>query len=251
MTFLEALLLGIVQGMTEFFPVSSSSHLILVQEMLGLEKTQELVFFDLLCHLGTLGAVFFFFRKEIVEVFQSKSQMALFAVALLPLFPLALVLKTVEQAFHAAYFMGLGFLITAVLLFLGEYLRLPVAYQPQGKRKGFLIGCFQAFAIFPGISRSGVTISTARTLGFSLEEAVKFSFILSIPTILGGIALKLLKGLPETASLSPSVYIIAFTASLASGLLTIRALFWVVRKNGFVLFAWYCLLMAGILILLR
>lgn len=241
MSNLYALLLGIVQGITEFLPVSSSGHLILLQHFLGFQSLSQFVFFDLICHLGTLGAIFIVLRKEIWEVMRSKQKCLQVAIALLPLFALLPFMKAIKGIFDQPELLGYCFLATSLILFLGIRLG-----RTDGKEDsllgGFIIGVSQAFAIIPGISRSGTTISTARILGWSPVHSVVFSFILSIPTILGGMTLESYKLLKEQAALPPlhlSHYLIGFLASLIVGYFSLRLLIKIIDTAKFQVFVWY------------
>jgi undecaprenyl-diphosphatase len=251
MSNLQALLLGIVQGITEFLPVSSSGHLILLQYFLGFQSLSDWLFFDLICHLGTLGAIFIVLRKEIWEVLRSGQKCFQVGVALLPLFALLPFMKSIKGIFDQPGLLGYCFLATSFILFLGIRFG-----RSSGKENSLLgasiIGIFQAFAIIPGISRSGTTISTARILGWSPIQSVVFSFILSIPTILGGMTLETYKLLKEPAALPPlhlSHYLIGFSASLIVGYFSLSLLIKIIDTAKFQVFCWYTAAL-GILTLL-
>ncbi len=250
MTFLQALLLGIVQGLTEFLPVSSSTHLAIAKKLLGLEGSEALLHFDLICHLGTLSALFLVFWKDILRVLKEARWIGLFFLALLPLIPAYLLLKPLRA--HLATDAGFFLLATAALLFLASSKRLVVEKVPSETgvkwRDVLCIGIAQSLALFPGMSRSGSTIAAARLLGWQWQDAVRFSFLLAIPTILGGTALETLRG-SGGGSLAFSVSAIGFAASFATGLGSIRLLLWILEKGSLRPFAWYCLA-AGLVALL-
>ena len=234
MTFLQAILLGLVQGLTEFLPVSSSAHLILVQKLFGLEQTSGLVTFDLICHLGTLLAIVFIFMREFKKTL---SFFFLIVVGTLPLVPLVLIVKPIKQLFDAPEYMGCFFLLTAALLWLASRYGWDKKEVPSWK-DAFTIGCFQALAIVPGISRSGATIAGARLLGWPVSQAIFFSFLLSVPAILGGTAYEWLKSTPQN-TLPLSLYLAGFLASFASGWLTLSWLLKQVNNVPFHYFIWY------------
>lgn len=248
LTTIDAIILGIVQGLTEFLPVSSSGHLHLVEHFLGLENLDHFILFDLACHLGTLLAVFFIFSKYIRELFgANKTRLQQILVATLPLFPLVLLMKPIKAAYADPSYLGVFFLMTAAILFLGIRFGKTVSEQDQTRhrwRDAFSIGLWQALAILPGVSRSGSTISGARILGWNASEAVSFSFLLAIPTILGGTFLELLNWYrhPEkVADLPYAHYLAGFFVSFIVGLAALKLLMFLAGRNKFSYFAWYCL----------
>ena len=254
MTFFHALLLGIIQGITEFFPVSSSGHLELAQILLGLPNLKNYIPFNLVCHLGTLLAVIIVFRKDllnIVFVKQERTKLWLLLVALSPLLPLYPLLGTIKEAANHPEYLGYFFITTALILFLGEkaskWLQRPEALKnSKSYRDALCIGIFQAFALIPGISRSGLTISGARIMGWNLKDAVRFSFLLAIPTICGGalVEMKSLISDPNVGvGLEAPHYIIGFVTSFAVGFLTLNFLLRFIKKGTLLPFAWYCLLL--------
>lgn len=248
MSFWEALLLGIVQGLTEFFPVSSSGHLILIEHLLGFKELKNYIFFDLICHLGTLLAVLIFFSSEIRSILSSKSKFAQIVIATLPLFPLVFLLKEVKGLFDQPALLGYFFLLTALILYIGQKFAEPRHAAPY--RNALLIGLSQAAAIVPGVSRSGTTISAAKLLGFTPESAVTFSFILSIPTVLGGMTLegyKLFKDRHAPLEMIPEIswysYAIAFISAFLIGLFALRLLLRIAGTAKFQFFSWYCVIL--------
>lgn len=247
MTTWQALVLGIIQGITEFLPVSSSGHLALAQYLLGFDHLQDYIFFNLICHLGTLCAIFAIFFNAIKESFTTRSVLLWkIALATLPLFPLVLILKPIKETFNRPELLGPFFLVSSSLLFAGVFLKFPFSYSPRRKWSDPLtIGLFQAAAIFPGISRSGATISSAQLLGWKKEEAIQFSFLLAIPTILGG---ALLEGVQLWHSsqtifslLDFSIFAIGFLTSFLVGLFSLKLLIRLVIQEKWIYFAWYCL----------
>lgn len=251
-TWLQALLLGIVQGMTEFFPVSSSAHLRITKKFLGLADGEHLLYFDLMCHAGTLLALIFFMRREIKSVFSSWRQMSLFSLALTPLIPAYFFLKPVRIALSNPSFLGFFLMLTGGLLFWAARKKaLVVANGPIqgaheiGAKEALAIGAMQALALIPGISRSGSTIAAGRLLGSSWLESARFSFLLAVPTILGGEFLETIKWFrhqsDSVGSLSWEIYAIGFAASFGVGLLGVRFVFWVYERGKITPIAWYCL----------
>lgn len=247
MTTVEALFLGIVQGLTEFLPVSSSGHLTFIQALFGFRDLQGFIIFDLICHLGTLLAIFCVFYQDIYLSFKNKTKGGQIVLATLPLFPLVLLLKPIKNLFNQTEFLGFFFMLTALLLYVGIRFgsQLPeTSLKKHRWRDALIVGTFQAVAILPGVSRSGSTISGARLLGWSPQEAITFSFLLAIPAILGGTTLEILQltlkphPLPEINSLN---YAAGFFTSFFVGWGTLLLLKQLAAKQKFMYFVWYCL----------
>src|SRR3989344_3920745 len=186
--YLQALILGIVQGLTEFLPVSSSGHLAILQNFFG----DVDVSFDIFLHFATLLAVFVFFYKDILDLingfftFEWEDKRMRFVVyLLLASIPAGLIgfffRNLIGELFSDLYIVAGGFLISGLFLFIASFTA----------KNSFVIGCAQALALVPGISRSGSTISTTLLFGIDKKEAIKFSFLLSIPAILGANLLEL------------------------------------------------------------
>lgn len=249
MTIWQALLLGIIQGITEFLPVSSSGHLALGQYFLGLENLHNHVLFNLICHLGTLLAIFCLFFPLIKEsLTTSKNRLWQIILGTLPLFPLVLVLKQLKILFDHPQFLGPCFLVSASLLFISLHWRFPFNRQNKGHWQDPLtIGIFQAIAILPGISRSGATISAAYLLGWQKQEAIQFSLLLAIPAILGGIALEGWQTWQISDSVlsaaNPWTFIIGFFTSFLVGYFSLKVFIRLVIQDKWIYFAWYCLLL--------
>jgi undecaprenyl-diphosphatase len=242
MTFIDAIILGIIQGLTEFLPVSSSGHLTLVQSLLGIENLHEYVLFDLVCHLGTLLAILCVFFRSIVRLVSTERTLFWqIALGTLPLFPLVLLIKPIKSLFNQPELLGYFFLLTALLLWCG--IRFGNSRpSPSRWRDPLVIGTFQALAILPGVSRSGSTLSAARLLGWSMEEALRFSFLLAIPAILGGVTIELLQLKSRPPDIGLSSYAAGFATSFAVGLATLVGLLKLASKKQFMYFVWYCLL---------
>src|SRR3989344_994574 len=193
MTLIQAIILGIVQGFTEFFPVSSSAHLQLAKWFMAIPNGELLLHFDLVCHSGTLLALSFYLRKEIYAVLADLKSIALFILALIPLVPAYFLLKPLRTLLSHPAYLGYFLLFTAFLLFIAskkQEVRIAKGYK---SRDMIWIGMMQTLALLPGISRSGATIATARLLGWKWDAAARFSFLLAIPAILGGQALEFFK----------------------------------------------------------
>jgi undecaprenyl-diphosphatase len=248
MSAFEAFIFGLLQGLTEFFPVSSSAHLKLAKVFFNIQSSESQVVFDLICHLGTLFALLYFLKEEVLQILRRDRRKLLFLfVAILPLAPCYFLLKPLRDFASDPHLLGLCLILTAVILFSGQKLRIYREHPTTFKRMVgdvFWIGAMQSAALIPGISRSASTISCAKALGWDAKEAVRFSFLLSIPTIIGGNCLELLKISLSDAPLpaiGASSCAIGFLSSFGFGLLVIRFALSYLEKGNLRPFAWYCL----------
>ena len=266
MTFLEAILLGILQGLTEFLPISSSGHLVLAQTFLGLNE--PLVFFDVMLHVGTLAAVLVVYRDAIwkltagglstltdtqfwrkpASTFNASTELRFIGLILLGSIPtglIAVLFKTeLESFFHEVRLVSVMLILTGIILQLPRLRKQEVdnADTPTGKLRAWhapLIGIAQGCAITPGISRSGTTISLALFLGIPAKTAAEYSFLLSIPAILGAVVLKI-RDIEETTI---PFYIVGagMLAAFIVGYIALRLLLVVLNRGKFSLFSYYCI----------
>ncbi|MDR0723493.1 MAG: undecaprenyl-diphosphate phosphatase [Treponema sp.] len=257
MSIFEAIILGAVQGITEFLPVSSSGHLVLLQKIFHISEPALL--FDTLVHVGTLGAVFIVLWADIWNILRHPIQRltGLLIVATLPTVLIALVFKDlIEEAFASAAFLGFAFLGTGVLLIIAERLsKRPGMTKTERTMQwidAIIIGFLQGVAIIPGVSRSGSTLSGALSRKVDRSFAARFSFLLSIPAILGALVLQLPAVLGNTSGDTGGIG----TASLIAGMLTagivgffsIQGMLKIVRKGSLWGFALYVAVL-GMLIL--
>jgi undecaprenyl-diphosphatase len=232
----QELLLGLVQGLTEFFPVSSSAHLRFTRYLLGLSEGPNWIYFDLSCHAGTWLALVLFLRREIWDTLTDIRKIALYTIALIPLIPAYFLLKSIRAPQYTGYFL----LITAMLLFLAS--KKQTICQEKKWTSVLFIGMMQGAALLPGISRSGATIAAGRFCNWSFCDAAKFSFLLAIPTILGGEILesyKLIKGGPIEIPMKSCA--VGLISSFIVGLFAVRFVFWAYERQIVRPFAWYCL----------
>lgn len=249
MTLVEAILLGMIQGITEFLPISSSAHLLIFQHLLGLPHTHQTIAFSLICHLGTLLALLYSFRKKIVSIFsQDRFTLIQLSLALIPLFFIAYYIKPIREIYADSSYLGPFFFITAFTLYggitLGKDLS-PAILKKNRVRDPFIIGLFQAIAIFPGISRSGLTISISRILGWNWNDAITFSFLLAAPTIIGGAAFELIslqKNVDQQFTLNGVHFLLGFLFSFIFGCGSLQCLFALARNQKMMYFVWYCLI---------
>ncbi len=250
MSVFEAIILGIIQGLTEFFPVSSSGHLKLIQSLFGGDNLSRYILFDIVCHLGTLLSIFIVLKKDIFSLF-TKERKELFSLilALIPLLPLYVILKQIHDIYDQPKLLGYFFILTSILLFLGD--RFSKKQALQGYKTPFIIGCFQALAILPGVSRSGATIASARLLGWTYERAFRFSFLLAIPTILGGTLVEAMKVFKEGEPIPIGMiqYTLGFLFSFLFGIFALKVLLKILKRKKVTLFVYYCFIL-GVLTLI-
>jgi undecaprenyl-diphosphatase len=255
---IKAVILGIVQGATEFLPVSSSGHLVLGSHILGFQ--QQGIVFEVLVHLGTLTSVVVVFRKELSTMarvpflwIQNKLDDEgrhyllwdlYVAVATIPAVIVGLLYKEqVERMFTSVAIVCFMLIITGLMMISARFLT--DRGRPVNGPRAFLMGCGQAFAIIPGVSRSGTTIFTGMLLGINRETAARFSFIMSIPAILGAAVMNIgeIIARPPTAE-AMLVYAAGTAAAALTGYLAIIALLDIIRKNRLQWFGYYCLAVA-------
>lgn len=270
MSVLWAAFLGLIQGLSEFLPISSSGHLSIIQNLFGGETTEGHVFFDVLLHLGTLAAVCIAYRSDIADIirqllaffeigsggkrlaaeyraagkkkFPAVRLVLMLVIATLPLFLVLPVNDLVEQLYYQTWFIGIILILTGVMLYASD--RMPLGTKTE-KNMSFkdtlLIGVCQAIATIPGLSRSGTTITAGIAAGLDREFAVKFSFLLSLPAVLGANILSLFKALGDgvDVSLIPA-YLVGTAVAMVSGYFSISLLRRLVSKGRFGSFAYYC-----------
>lgn len=260
MTWIEAVVLGSVQGFTEFLPVSSTGHLILVRTVFGLNDTQGLAV-DAILQLATVAAVFVYFFPDIWVLTQTalrklgrlpvnrKDEVLLYAIliATLPAVVFGLMLESLmESAFRSPVLVA-GVLVAGSLFFMyAEY-----AYQTKPRTnemslgKGFKIGLFQVLALIPGMSRSGATIAGGMLLGLSRHEAARFAFLLALPVITGAGLKKLLDLIVSNESVPWLPILIGSAVAFVSGLFAIHFLLAFVRNHTLWPFIWYRIILAA------
>jgi len=259
-----------VQGATEFLPISSSGHLVILQNAFGMREPQ--VFLDVMLHVGTLSAVFFVFRRDILEMIRAAIAIArtrAFSGASGEVFLVAVIVGSIptavigfvfadqfEKLFGSMTAAGAGLLVTGALLMLTEWRREEVVSLAMdgsggiGVLQAALIGVVQGLAIIPGVSRSGSTIAAGMLLGLPRETAARFSFLLSIPAIFGALLFELKDYSPAAgaegigAAGVAAGTVIAAGVGIASLLLLLR----VVRRGRISMFAYYCWLLGALAI---
>ena len=268
MDIIQAIIIGLVQGLTEFLPVSSSAHLIFIQHALGVGSDMT---FDVILHVGTLVAVIAFFFKDIalmiyafilsikdlltgkfIQGLREESYKRLAWYVILGTIPIGLVgvlfNNTIESIFQGVNIPAFFLLITGTLLYVSQRINPGNTTQENlTLKESIILGCGQAIAILPGLSRSGTTIATGLTLGLDKEFAAKFSFLLSIPAIVGAAVVEI-KDLTLT-DVNLIAYIVGFIIAAISGYLAIKFLIQLIQKRSLDIFAYYCWIV-GIIILI-
>ena len=251
MTIIDIVILGILQGITEFLPVSSSGHLVIVQYMLGIESPGNTL--EILFHIGTLFSVIFVFYKDIKLIVMSlnkKPSQVLVMHIITATVPAVIIGLTFKDYINSVFssIVPVGY----ALLFTGAVLILSINFKNKNKSLSYLysilIGLSQAMAIIPGISRSGTTISISMLLGIPPKEAARFSFLLSIPVIVGAGLLGFIE-LQSNDSFTIEVIIVAILTSFAVGTLSLKMLLKILEIGRFHFFGIYCLV-AGIIAIL-
>lgn len=265
LTYVTSSLLGFIQGIAEFLPISSSGHLSLMQNLLGvLQGADGDILFDVLLHLGTLIAVFIVYWRDVVDLVrdffvilirlfsrtgdrQSKvspdvRMVLLLIVATLPLVLIVPIKDYVTGLYGNTLFIGVALLVTGILLFLSDRMR-------KGRKNArsatitdaLIVGLGQSLAVVPGLSRSGTTISIGMMRGFDRKFAVRFSFLLSIPAVLGANVLEI--GDAVKAGINPTMipmYLLGMAIAAVSGIFAIKLVNLLAQKGKFGNFAYYC-----------
>jgi len=243
-SFIYPVLLGILQGLTEFLPVSSSGHLVLAQSLIP-GFSQPGVLFDVILHFGTLLAILIFFAKQIFRI--SVRYILLIIVGTIPAVIAGYFLQdSIAKIFSSTTLVGVALIITGLVNLL-------TSLSPRRNRKlnfknSLLIGLAQAFAIIPGISRSGSTIFTAIKSGLSPKKAARYSFLLSVPAVFGANVLEIYKYIkqPSFEAVTRGMwgyYALGFIAALISGVGAIGVVIRLLEKNKFRWFFYYCVIM--------
>lgn len=253
MTYIEAALLGLIQGLTEFLPVSSSGHLVILSSVLGIES-QGLTF-EVLVHFGTLIAVFTVFKDDILILLRNPFQKLtlLIIVGAIPTAIIGLALEdTFEKMFASLNIVGFTLLITGALLWIAESIKKNNKdFKQMGYKDAIIIGIAQGVAITPGISRSGSTIAMSLILGLDRRTAARYSFLLAIPVILGATILKVKELVTEPAiSIFYGQYLVGTIVAALSGYAAIRILLKFLQEGKLKYFSVYCWLVGIVLILL-
>lgn len=265
MTIFQALILGLVQGVTEFLPISSSGHLVILQQWFGF--TESLLTFDIFIHVATLLAILIFFGRSLLKV--TFKEWLMVGIGTIPAVIIGLLFKDqIEALFMADAFIGLELIMTGLINFYIDYrIKHPapeavVAEQQEGHSQGLaglqflnplkslVVGVAQAIAIIPAISRSGSTVAAGMAVGLDREAAFRYSFLLAIPALAGAGILQF-KDVVETGGLAQveaGPFAVGFVAALVSGVISLSLFRYVIKKAQLKWFGWYCVILGAILL---
>jgi undecaprenyl-diphosphatase len=256
---LEAVLLGIIQGLTEFLPVSSSAHLILAKAFFGWDADKFGLSFDVACHLGTLLAVIAYFWKDLGEMALAAPRILSFpqdpparlawliVIGTIPVVIVGLLLRNIEDQLRTPAVVGVTLSVGGLLLLWAEQVaRRNRRSEDLGTGEAFAMGCAQSMALVPGVSRSGATLTLALFLGLRRDAAARFSFLLGVPAIAAAAAhegLKLVHGPlpPGTVQL----FLVGIAVSAVVGYLTIKYFLRYLASHSLSVFAWYRIALAA------
>lgn len=270
MSYLMAVLMGLIQGVAEFLPISSSGHLALFQAFFGMENVEEThMFFSVLLHLGTLVSICIFYWRDILELIRefflgivalfrpdgapsaARRLVLLIIIGTLPLFVMVFLKDYINALFVNSIPVSMMLLVTGTMLFFSDRLtKGRKTAKSATLADALVVGCAQAVAVIPGISRSGATISAGMMRGFDRGFAVRYSFLLSLPAVIGAGILELKDALemPDFAQVvMPQLpqYLVGVAVAAVVGYFSIRLVKTLADKGKFGLFAYYCWVMGG------
>ena len=248
MNVLEAIILGIIQGLTEFLPISSSGHLELGKHLFGIDHEANF-YFSVAVHGATALSVIIALWKEISSLTvgflkftwnEETKYIAKIAVSIIPVLFAGFFMKDIVESFFAGnmIFLSIGFFITATLLLLTFFIK--PNEKPIGFANAFVIGIAQAVAILPGISRSGATIATGMLTGARKSEIAKFSFLMALIPIIGANFVEILKGGFTADGTSFAIIVAGFVAAFVSGYIACKLMIELVKRGNLIWFAAYC-----------
>lgn len=252
MKIIQSIILGLVQGLTEFLPVSSSGHLIVFKKLFGIDQEQFGLTFDIALHFATLIAVFIVFWPDILAILKKPLQKltGLLIVATIPAVLVGLFLDDyIERISQSGGFLGIAFLVTAALLYFSQKVKKRAkTIETMSYTDAAIIGVTQGIAVMPGISRSGSTTSAGLFLGMEKEDSLRFAFLMSIPVILGSAVMGVKDIVSEPEMIAWGPIIAGMIAAGVSGYFAVRFMLNFFKKRSLNVFAVYTAIL-GILIL--
>ena len=256
--YLEAIILGIVQGLTEFLPVSSDGHLELAKWLLGnSDSASDSFLMTVILHFGTAFAIVWVFRHSILNILKSLNKpegRKFILLILISMIPAVIVGLGFESEMTALFsqkiiLVGCFLMINGIVLVVSDYL--PNTYKPITPLKALIIGLAQAVAILPGISRSGSTIATSVGLGIDRNEAAHFSFLMVVPLIFGKIAKDLMDGTINSSEPKAMPLLLGFVVAFFVGVIACKWMITIVKKAKLSYFGFYCILIGILAIIFR
>ena len=264
MTAIQAIFLGLVQGLTEFLPVSSSGHLSIFQNLFGMDVGSDNMFFDVLLHLGTLVSICVAYHRDLLDVwsdcavfvdnlrhpspgaderrYPGARLVVMIVIATLPLFLILPVHNQIERLYGSTVFIGIALILTGAMLYVADHMQWGSKTEKNmGVWDALLVGVCQAIATVPGLSRSGTTITAGISTGMNRQFAVKFSFLMSIPAVLGATLLEFVDAVRSGIDWTylPS-YLLGAVTAMITGYFAIFLLRYIIRRGKFGYFAYYC-----------
>lgn len=266
MDILEILILGFVQGIAEFLPISSSAHLIIFRDIFGIGSGMSAnmdLTFDIALHFGTLLAIGVFFFKDFIKMIQKgftkgvkdddgKILWYLVAATIPAAIVGVLFEETIENVVRSNYVViAIALAVMGIIIYLADkFSKETKTIKKMTLKDAILVGCSQVFALIPGFSRSGTTIAAGRVLGLDRESAAKFSFFLSAPVVLGAVCLQLIKGTTfSVIAANLGTFILGILVSFVIGLLCIKYLLKYLQKHNFKVFMIYRVVLAAVVLI--
>ena len=250
MTNFEALILGVLQGIAEFLPISSSGHLVIMQSVLGIQQPGNE--FEIVVHFGTLASIITVYfkdiRKILFSIYKNENHSLIYCIIIgtLPSIIVGLGFKNQIQAlFEDVFSVGIALIFTGIFLFFSRFVN--AKDKELSIFKAAVIGLFQSIAIIPGVSRSGMTITSALLLGLNSNDAAKFSFLLAIPAITGAGVITMID-VGNQILIRTDAAMIGFISSFIVGVLSLKWLLKILEKGDFYYFGIYCLLLGIVVV---
>jgi undecaprenyl-diphosphatase len=265
--------MGIIQGLSEFLPISSSGHIVIMSQLLKIDTSvvESDFFYTMILHLGTLVAVFIAFRNTIIDLIKDffilakaiftgkfnknditnmQRMIICLIISLLPLIVVFPFMDAIDGFFSTLFPVGMALLINSIMLFFSDKIVAgKITSKNMGIKESVIIGIAQCIAVIPGISRSGSTITAGVASGLTRKYAAKYSFILSIPTILGGTLISFIKMLTSGESFNTDLllpYVAGFIAAAITGFFAIKLLELLLKNRKFIVFSIYCLVLGTV-----
>jgi undecaprenyl-diphosphatase len=255
MELIDSIILGLTQGLTEFLPISSSGHLVIGKHLLGLSAPGAII--EIILHFGTFFSIILYYRTYLLELLldaysnnsgESRKIIGLILISIIPAGVIGILFDDyIEKLFNNMYLVGINLIITGVILFSTRFTHKKTKQSSLTITKVIIIGIAQAIAILPGISRSGITISTALFLGINEKDAARFSFLIALPVLFGASILKIKDAIAFSVDISTLNIFTGFLFSLITGYICLSILVNILNKKKLWLFSFYCIFI-GILI---